>query len=117
MQWGKVEICGINTSELKVLKEKEKIELLKQIKDGNKTIKMFMQFLSLSIFAKRFLNSKTIRHNKTPTAKAMIVAVVTKEAISFFCDLTLYDAVHLETINANPLETNVSKTIKTDNAT
>lgn len=36
MQWGKVEICGINTSELKVLKEKEKIELLKQIKDGNK---------------------------------------------------------------------------------
>ncbi len=37
MQWGKVEICGINTSELKVLKEKEKTELLKKIKDGDKT--------------------------------------------------------------------------------
>lgn len=36
MQWGKVEICGINTSELKVLKENEKIELLKKIKNGNK---------------------------------------------------------------------------------
>lgn len=36
MQWGKVEICGINTSELKVLKENEKTELLKKIKDGDK---------------------------------------------------------------------------------
>lgn len=36
MQWGKVEICGVNTANLKVLKESEKIELLKQIKDGSK---------------------------------------------------------------------------------
>ena len=36
MQWGKVEITGINTSELKVLKEQEKTELLKKIKDGDK---------------------------------------------------------------------------------
>lgn len=36
MQWGKVEICGINTSELKVLKENEKTELLKKIKNGDK---------------------------------------------------------------------------------
>lgn len=35
MQWGKVEICGINTSQLKVLKESEKTELLKKIKDGD----------------------------------------------------------------------------------
>ncbi len=35
MQWGKVEICGINTSELKVLKEQEKIDLLMKIKNGN----------------------------------------------------------------------------------
>lgn len=36
MQWGKVEICGINTSELKVLRESEKIELLKKIKLGDR---------------------------------------------------------------------------------
>lgn len=30
VQYNKVEICGINTSELKVLKESEKIELLKK---------------------------------------------------------------------------------------
>ena len=36
MQWGKVEICGINTSELKILKESEKIELLKKIRNGDK---------------------------------------------------------------------------------
>lgn len=36
MQWGKVEICGINTSELKVLKESQKIELLREMKNGNK---------------------------------------------------------------------------------
>ncbi len=36
MQWGKVEICGVNTANLKVLKEAEKIELLKKIKEGNK---------------------------------------------------------------------------------
>ena len=36
MQWGKVEICGVNTSNLKVLKEAEKTELLRQIKNGSK---------------------------------------------------------------------------------
>ena len=30
MQYGKVKICGVNTSELKLLSEKEKIELLKK---------------------------------------------------------------------------------------
>ncbi len=37
MKYNKVEICGINTSKLKVLKEKEKIELLKRIKNGDNT--------------------------------------------------------------------------------
>lgn len=36
MQWGKVEICGINTSELKVLKESQKMELLREMRNGNK---------------------------------------------------------------------------------
>lgn len=36
MQWGKVEICGVNTSNLKLLKESEKINLLKEIRNGNK---------------------------------------------------------------------------------
>ena len=36
MQWGKVEICGINTSELKVLKEAEKRKLLEKARQGNK---------------------------------------------------------------------------------
>ncbi|MBQ7957742.1 MAG: RNA polymerase sporulation sigma factor SigG [Clostridia bacterium] len=37
MQFNKVEICGVNTANLKVLKEKEKIELLQRIKQGDKT--------------------------------------------------------------------------------
>ena len=36
MQWGKVEICGINTSDLKVLRESQKTELLKEARKGNK---------------------------------------------------------------------------------
>lgn len=36
MQFSKVQICGINTSELKTLTEKEKISLLKEVKNGNK---------------------------------------------------------------------------------
>ncbi len=36
MQFNKVEICGVNTAKLKVLKESEKIELLKKVKDGDK---------------------------------------------------------------------------------
>ena len=36
MYYNKVEICSINTSRLKVLKEKEKIELLKEAREGNK---------------------------------------------------------------------------------
>lgn len=35
MQYGKVEICGVNTSELEVLSENEKQELLKKIKTGS----------------------------------------------------------------------------------
>ena len=35
MQFNKVEICGVNTSNLKVLKEKEKIELLVRIRQGD----------------------------------------------------------------------------------
>lgn len=37
MLYSKVEICGVNTAKLKVLKEKEKIELLKRIREGDKT--------------------------------------------------------------------------------
>lgn len=36
MQYNKVEISGVNTSELKVLKEQEKMELLKLAQSGNK---------------------------------------------------------------------------------
>ena len=36
MQWGKVEICGINTSALRVLKESEKAELLIKLRNGDK---------------------------------------------------------------------------------
>ena len=35
MQYNKVEICGINTNDIKVLKEEEKIELLKKAKKGD----------------------------------------------------------------------------------
>ena len=35
MQFNKVEICGVNTANLKVLKEKEKLELLARIKNGD----------------------------------------------------------------------------------
>ena len=35
MQYNKVEICGVNTSKLKVLTEKEKTELLKRVKEGD----------------------------------------------------------------------------------
>ena len=34
MQYNRVEICGVNTAKLKVLKEAEKVELLKKIKEN-----------------------------------------------------------------------------------
>ncbi len=39
MHYGKVEICGVNTATLKVLKEAEKRELLQIIKNGNEAEK------------------------------------------------------------------------------
>ncbi len=36
MQYNKVEICGINTSQLKVMSEKEKMELLRKAHNGDK---------------------------------------------------------------------------------
>lgn len=35
MQYNRVEICGVNTAKLKVLKEKEKMELLKEMREGS----------------------------------------------------------------------------------
>ena len=35
MQYNRVEICGVNTAKLKVLKEKEKMELLKEMSEGS----------------------------------------------------------------------------------
>ncbi len=35
MQYNRVEICGVNTAKLKVLKEKEKMELLKEMRAGS----------------------------------------------------------------------------------
>ena len=35
LQYSRVEICGVNTAKLKVLKEAEKIELLKKIKEND----------------------------------------------------------------------------------
>lgn len=35
LQYNKVEICGINTNDIKVLKESEKIELLKKVRQGD----------------------------------------------------------------------------------
>mgnify|MGYP003551007125 FL=1 len=35
MQYNKVEICGVNTSKLKVLNEKEKMDLLRRVKKGD----------------------------------------------------------------------------------
>ena len=35
MQYNKVEICGVDTGKLKILKEKEKIELLKKVRQGD----------------------------------------------------------------------------------
>lgn len=37
MQYNRVEICGVNTSKLKVLKEKEKTELLRRMRSGDKS--------------------------------------------------------------------------------
>ena len=37
MSFNKVEICGIDTSTLKVMSEKEKIRLLEKAKNGDKT--------------------------------------------------------------------------------
>lgn len=36
MAFGKVEICGVNTSKLKTLREKEKMELLRKVKQGDR---------------------------------------------------------------------------------
>ena len=54
MQYGKVEICGINTSEIKVLKESEKNELLKKARAREELIKGNLR-LVLSV-VQRFQN-------------------------------------------------------------
>lgn len=59
MQYNKVEICSVNTSELKLLKEKDKIELLKKSQAGDKTAreKLIMGNLRLVLsVVQRFSN-------------------------------------------------------------
>ena len=45
MYYNKVEISGVNTSQLKVLRESEKMELLKKVKQGD----MHVRSLSMEI--------------------------------------------------------------------
>ena len=47
--YNKVEICGINTSELKTLSEKEKIELLKRTQNGDKNARDKLIFGNLRL--------------------------------------------------------------------
>ena len=48
MQYNKVEICGVNTAKLKVLKESEKMELLQRVRSGdNEARDALIQGLSL----------------------------------------------------------------------
>lgn len=42
MYYNKVEICGINTAKLPVLKEKEKVELLRRIRSGDQSARQEM---------------------------------------------------------------------------
>ncbi len=42
MYYNKVEICGVNTSKLPVLKEKEKIELLRRVREGDRQARQEM---------------------------------------------------------------------------
>ncbi len=42
MYYNKVEICGVNTAKLPVIKEKEKIELLKKIREGDREARQEM---------------------------------------------------------------------------
>ena len=59
MQYNKVEICSINTSELKLLKEKDKIELLKKSQAGDEKAreKLIMGNLRLVLsVVQRFAN-------------------------------------------------------------
>ena len=42
MQYHKVEICGVNTAKLPVLKEKEKIELIRKAQAGDQDARQAM---------------------------------------------------------------------------
>ena len=48
MQYNKVEICGVNTGKLKVLKEKEKKEIAKSMKEKKYSIEEIMQITELT---------------------------------------------------------------------
>ena len=61
MYYNKVEICGVNTSELKVLSDEEKRVLLKKVKEGDEQARQELIYgnlrLVLSII-QRFTNRK-----------------------------------------------------------
>ena len=52
MQYNKVEISGVNTNELKTLKESEKLELLKKAHSGDK--KAREELINGNLSAERF---------------------------------------------------------------
>ncbi|MEG2677796.1 MAG: sigma-70 family RNA polymerase sigma factor, partial [Oscillospiraceae bacterium] len=59
MQNCKVEICGVNTSKLKVMKETEKIQLLKKAQNGDLAARDALVFGNLRLvlsIVQRFLN-------------------------------------------------------------
>lgn len=65
MYYGKVEICGINTSKLPVLKESKKIELLKKAREGDKAAREEMINGNLRLVLSVVQNSPAVA--KAPT--------------------------------------------------
>ncbi len=86
MQNCKVEICGINTSKLKVMKEAEKIELLKKSQAGDRDARDALVYGNLRLvlsIVQRFLN-----RNELPDDLFQVGCIGLIKAIDNF-DLTL----------------------------
>ena len=83
-------------------------------------MRMFKHRLSVNNSAKTLLKSKTIKHSKRAVIMPIIKAVVTREnSVFLFSLIDLLFAfkadVILLTTKGSPLDTNVSKTIYTEN--
>ena len=109
MQYNKVEICGVNTAKLKVLTEKEKMKLLRRVKEGDMEARNTLIERNLRLVAHVIKKYKTVGIDQEDLISIGTIGLI--KAVSTFDNTK---GIRLATYAAKCIDNEVLMTIRSD---